>query len=320
METCDVHGLHTKLVYKRSTSYDTIVFVFEGGLMAKKKWRRDDWTWEAIGDMTVWENLLAKGLFKNTAAQICKAKCLFVNGNRIESRTELAGGEQIRVQIPKERVDHEPESMDLAIVYEDYDLLIIDKSVGITVNSPGQISLANGIAQYFKEQNLHRKVRFINRIDRDTSGLVMIAKSAMAQAYYQKELEEGRLQKWYRACVHGEYKEETLLDYTMRRGDDGIRYEVHKKGKRTLTKVTPVHYDAAQDMTELDIELLTGRTHQIRVALAHEGHPLVGDTLYGSPKEEGGYSLRAYRLHFMTMRDEKEKNLEVPYDSLITEE
>ncbi len=93
--------------------------------------------------------------------------------------------------------------MPLTIAYEDEDILIVDKASGITMNSKGQVSLANGVAYYFKTHKIYRKVRFLNRLDRDTSGLVVVAKHGLAQHFYQMQMDDNRLEKWYRATVQG---------------------------------------------------------------------------------------------------------------------
>ena len=85
------------------------------------------------------------------------------------------------------KIDHEPIEMNLHILYEDDDLLIVDKPAGVTVNSKDQVSLANGVAYYFKEHGIKRKVRFLNRLDRDTTGCIVIAKSGLAQSLYQQQ-------------------------------------------------------------------------------------------------------------------------------------
>ena len=136
----------------------------------------------------------------------------------------------------KEKIDYEPIEMNLHILYEDDDLLIVDKPAGVTVNSKDQVSLANGVAYYFKEHGIKRKVRFLNRLDRDTTGCIVIAKSGLAQSLYQQQMDDNTFEKWYMATVEGivEADEDSLV-LSMERSVDGIHYEVNPKGKETRT-------------------------------------------------------------------------------------
>ena len=149
------------------------------------------------------------------------------------------------------------------------------------MNSKGQVSLANGVAHYFKAHKIYGKVRFLNRLDRDTSGLVVVAKHGLAQHFYQMQMDDNRLEKWYRATVQGRLAQtHEVLELPIRKSADGIHQEVHPEGVMTKTEYEVLHYDAAQDTTDLRIRLWTGKTHQIRVTMAHIGHPLVHDPLY----------------------------------------
>ena len=247
----------------------------------------------------------------------------------------------------KEKIDYEPIEMDLHILYEDDDLLIVDKPAGVTVNSKDQVSLANGVAYYFKENGIKRKVRFLNRLDRDTTGCIVIAKSGLAQSLYQQQMDDNTFEKWYMATVEGivEADEDSLV-LPMDRSTDGIHYEVNPKGKETRTDFSflcrhssqpvdnsvhklvksvdiaqenvdielqnvdkhgvnvdkSVHNSSKCGYTEVLVRLYTGKTHQIRVAFSHIGHPLVGDTLYGAQPTGQPFQLRAQKVVFTHMR------------------
>lgn len=274
-------------------------------------------------------------------------KLIHVNGHKATPHTEVVVDDEIWIAMAKEKIDHEPIAMDLHILYEDDDVLVVDKPAGITVNSKNQVSLANGIAHYFKEHGIKRKVRLLNRLDRDTTGCIVIAKSGLAQSLYQQQLDDNTFEKWYMAIVEGLVESDSdSLTLPMTKSVDGIHYEVNSKGKETQTDYTVLHRypDGAVDnsvynlqnavdispknvdstvnvvdkqgrvvdnsvhnlenqpCTMVAIRLYTGKTHQIRVAFSHIGHPLVGDTLYGAKSTGEPFALRAMKLVFTNIR------------------
>ena len=218
---------------------------------------------------------------RKTMKELFGAKAVRLDGQLCTAKSGLSEGMVLEIIPLKESLDHDPIEMPLTIVYEDEDILIVDKPSGITMNSKGQVSLANGVAHYFKGQNIYGKVRFLNRLDRDTSGLVVVAKHGLAQHFYQMQMDDNRVEKWYRARVQGRLAQaHEVLELPIRKSADGIHQEVHPEGTMTKTEYEVLHYDATQDTTDLRIRLWTGKTHQIRVTMAHIGHPLVHDLLY----------------------------------------
>ena len=218
---------------------------------------------------------------RKTMKELFGAKAVRLDGQLCTAKSELSEGMVLEIIPLKERIDHDPIEIPLTIAYEDEDILIVDKSSGITMNSKGQVSLANGVAHYFKIHKIYGKVRFLNRLDRDTSGLVVVAKHGLAQHFYQMQMDDNRLEKWYRATVQGRLAQaHEILELPIRKSIDGIHQEVHPEGVMTKTEYEVLHYDAMQDTTDVRIRLWTGKTHQIRVTMAHIGHPLVHDSLY----------------------------------------
>lgn len=218
---------------------------------------------------------------RKTMKELFGAKAVRLDGQLCTAKSELSEGMVLEIIPLKERIDHEPIEMPLTIAYEDEDILIVDKPSGITMNSKNQVSLANGVAHYFKIRKIYGKVRFLNRLDRDTSGLVVVAKHGLAQHFYQMQMDDNRLEKWYRATVQGRLVQvKGVLELPSRKSADGIHQEVHPEGVMTKTEYEVLHYDAMQDTTDLRIRLWTGKTHQIRVTMAHIGHPLLHDPLY----------------------------------------
>ena len=173
---------------------------------------------------------------RKSLVKLFEEKLIHINGHKATPKDVISEGDEIWIAMAKEKIDHEPIEMDLHILYEDDDLLIVDKPAGVTVNSKDQVSLANGVAYYFKEHGIKRKVRFLNRLDRDTTGCIVIAKSGLAQSLYQQQMDDNTFEKWYMAIVEGivEADEDSLV-LLMERSADGIHYEVNPKGKETRT-------------------------------------------------------------------------------------
>ena len=284
---------------------------------------------------------------RKSLVKLFEEKLIHINGHKATPKDIISEGDEIWIAMAKEKIDHEPIEMDLHILYEDDDLLIVDKPTGVTVNSKDQVSLANGVAYYFKEHGIKRKVRFLNRLDRDTTGCIVIAKSGLAQSLYQQQMDDNTFEKWYMATVEGilEADEDSLV-FPMERSADGIHYEVNPKGKETRTDFSVLcrHSSQAVDnsvnksnnsvdiaaknvdinlgdvdkssqnvdktvyksnkcgYTEVLVRLYTGKTHQIRVAFSHIGHPLVGDILYGAQPTGQPFQLRAQKVVFTHMR------------------
>ena len=326
--------------------------------MARKTHRPDDILWlitasdlKAIRDTS--SDIVTLGAVLDTKyprkamVKLFDEKLIHVNGHKATPHTEVAVDDEIWIAMAKEKIDHEPIAMDLHILYEDDDLLIVDKPAGVTVNSKDQVSLANGIAHYFMKHGIKRKIRFLNRLDRDTTGCIVIAKSGLAQSLYQQQMDDNTFEKWYMAIVEGIVKlDSDSLVLPMDRSIDGIHYEVNSKGKETRTDFTvlhrypngavdnsvhnlqnivdishenvdstvntvdkqggivdnSVHNLGNQPCTAVAVRLYTGKTHQIRVAFSHIGHPLLGDTLYGAKSTGEPFALRAIKVVFTHMR------------------
>ena len=325
--------------------------------MARKTHRPDDILWTVTAadidaarsekqDVTLGE-VLDTRYPRKSLVKLFEEKLIHINGHKAMPKDVISEGDEIWIAMAKEKIDHEPIEMNLHILYEDDDLLIVDKPAGVTVNSKDQVSLANGVAYYFKEHGIKRKVRFLNRLDRDTTGCIVIAKSGLAQSLYQQHRDDNTVEKWYMATVEGlvDMDEDSLV-LSMERSDDGIHYEVNPKGKETRTDYSVLCRHQSQPVdnsvnksknsvdiasknvdielsdvdksgqnvdksvynsqecgyTEVLVRLYTGKTHQIRVAFSHIGHPLVGDTLYGAQTTGQPFQLRAQKVVFTHMR------------------
>lgn len=179
----------------------------------------------------------------------------------------------------------EPMKMDLDIVYEDADLIVLNKPPFLLVHptTPQQIgTLSHGLAYHYQQQGLSAKVRPVHRIDRDTSGLLVVAKTAYAHQHLDRQLRERELKREYRAFVDGTVAEERgVIDAPIGKDkhNPNLRAVRPQAGEFALTRYEVV--ERYQGATLVQLELETGRTHQIRVHMTHLGHPLLGDRQYG---------------------------------------
>jgi 23S rRNA pseudouridine1911/1915/1917 synthase len=212
---------------------------------------------------------------------------LLVDGQERSVRYVLQEGEVLTIVFPPETPSDflSDEDMPLDIVYEDEVVLIVNKPSGIPVIPSHQYpsgTLANGLLRYFKEQNLASTVHIINRLDRNTSGLMLVAKHRFSHERFFKMQKKKEIHRRYLACVEGSIEQESgIIDAPIgRRDGSAIERQVDwQSGRRSIT-----HYKVlrrSKDWTLVAVRLQTGRTHQIRVHFASIGHPLLGDDLYG---------------------------------------
>jgi len=212
-----------------------------------------------------------------------KAQRVLVDGKSLSSKSKIFGGESISLDAEPEPVlKCDPEDLNLDIVFEDASLLIVNKPAGLVVH-PGAGNwtgtLQNGLL--FHDATLHTLPRagLIHRIDKDTSGLLMVAKTLPAHFNLSNQLQQREIQREYQAIVKGWMTAGGTLEAPIgRHPQDRIRYTVREDGKEAIT-----HYRVTERFARhslLQVKLETGRTHQIRVHMAHLKYPLVGDQLY----------------------------------------
>lgn len=208
-----------------------------------------------------------------------------LNGNPVKMYIKAESGDRITVTLPQEKSEFEPENIPIDVVFEDEDLLIINKQSGYVVHPtkghPAH-TMANGIMNSMLKEGKSFKIRFINRLDMDTSGLLIIAKNSHCQNDMSKQMSENGVQKKYLAVVKGIIEEDNgTIDAPIGKiQEDQVKRGVVEGGYPSIT-----HYKVLQRFSKgytlVELLLETGRTHQIRVHMSNIGHPVVGDVLYG---------------------------------------
>lgn len=235
---------------------------------------------------TVLDFLRKKGFSRHILSSMKADKeALTRNGQRIGGREHLLAGDHFRVRL-LETIDSDgivPVSMPLSILYEDEDILVINKPADMPVHpSIGNYTntLANGVTAYLDAKGEHSPFRCINRLDRDTSGALILAKNAFSAAVLSTQMRNRQIRRTYLAVVEGITPPNGTISAPISRVDDSV-IERHVDFLRGEPAVT--HYERLEVKNEhslLEIHLETGRTHQIRVHMGYIGHPLPADYLY----------------------------------------
>ncbi|WP_339228770.1 RluA family pseudouridine synthase [Oceanobacillus sp. FSL K6-2867] len=229
---------------------------------------------------------------------------LLVNDMERSVRYILVEGDVLEIRFPAEKVSDslQPENINLNIAYEDEAVIVIDKPAGMATmpskNHPIG-TMANGIIGYYTRNDCRFTVHVVTRLDRDTSGLVLVAKDRYSHSLLSKQQQLNQVKRTYIAFVEGHLAADagTIDAPIARKAGSIIERMVHESGKQAIT-----HYKKRSEVgknTMVEIELETGRTHQIRVHFSHCGHPLVGDDLYGGSLQSiNRQALHCYELSF----------------------
>jgi 23S rRNA pseudouridine1911/1915/1917 synthase len=229
---------------------------------------------------------------------------VFLNGKPVKLYEKAKAGDIITLTMPDEDSGFEPEDIPIEVLYEDRDLLAVNKQPGFVVHpTKGHAAhtMANGIMKYMIDSGENYKIRFINRLDMNTSGILLIGKNSHCQDNFAKQAKAGRVIKSYIAIVHGIVEaDEDVIDLPIGKPvDDEVRRQVIEGGYESVTRYRVIRRFPS-GFTMLSVILETGRTHQIRVHMEHIGHPVVGDSLYGQEDAAliGRQALHAARLEF----------------------
>ena len=247
-------------------------------------------------------------LSRSKAQKLIKEQAVTQNGKPTSASADVRIGDVIRVEVPLADVSvlPTPENIPLEIVYEDDDLAVIHKPKGMVVYpAPGNETgtLVNALLYHFQSLSSADATRpgIVHRIDKLTSGLLVVAKNDATHEALAKQFQDHSAHREYVCLVHGNLKEDAgTIDAPIGRHPvDRKRMAVVENGRNAVT-----HWRVLErfgTMTLLDVRLETGRTHQIRVHMAYQKHPIVGDEVYGSPAPKlklNGQALHGYRLTF----------------------
>ena len=269
------------------------------------------------------------GLTRSQATRLIESGEVAVNGRAVGKSYKLAGGEDIAVTLPEpEPVEAVPQDIPLDVVYEDADVIVVNKPSGMVVHpAPGHPdgTLVNALLYHCAGtlSGVGGALRpgIVHRIDRDTSGLIIAAKNDAAHQYLSAQLADHTLARTYECIVVGKLREDrgTVDAPIARHPTDRKRMAVVAGGREAVT-----HWEVIArypGYTHVRCRLETGRTHQIRVHMAYIGHPILGDTVYGAKKEVPGLTgqcLHAVGLRFLHPRTHEVVELSCPLPDEFT--
>ena len=241
--------------------------------------------------------------------QLIKERNIMVNGKATKSSYKIEKDDEIVIEVPEaETTEIKPENIDIDIVYEDPYIAVINKQAGLVVHpAHGHYSgtLVNAILYHIKDlSGINGEIRpgIVHRLDKDTSGLIVIAKNDKVHATLTEMFQEKKIRKTYLAILKGKLNKSEGKVVTQIGRDKNDRKKMTviddiTKGKTAITNYKVISQNSLFTLVKVNIE--TGRTHQIRVHMRHLGYPILGDSVYGRKDNEKRQMLHAYRLEFL---------------------
>lgn len=284
--------------------------------------RYDQLVWQCKEENKLKSELLDKmNISVRMLCSIKKEKSVTVNGKYVPMHTMVCGTDIIKIELPHESNEYEAQQMGIEVLYEDFDLLVVEKPFGMVVHPTRnhlENTMLNALKYYFDENGIKSKVRFVNRLDRDTSGILIVAKNAYAHSVLTKDTSMWEMHKKYIAVVEGKLDESGTIRLPIMKSEDGIRRMVDENGQECVTHYRTIKSNERASFVELELE--TGRTHQIRVHMSAIGHPIFGDELYGGNMDFiERQALHCIELGFYSPRLEKEIRVKTKLHDDITE-
>lgn len=241
--------------------------------------------------------------------QLIKDRNITVNGKPTKSSYKIEENDEIAIEVPEvETTEIKPENIKIDIVYEDSDIAVINKQAGLVVHpAHGHYSgtLVNALLYYIKDlSGINGEIRpgIVHRLDKDTSGLIVIAKNDKVHAALTEMFQEKKIRKTYLAILKGKLNKSEGKIVTQIGRDKNDRKKMTviddaAKGKNAITNYRVISQNNLFTLVKVNIE--TGRTHQIRVHMRHLGYPILGDSVYGRKDNEKRQMLHAYKLEFL---------------------
>ncbi len=250
--------------------------------------------------LTVKEFLKRCNVGRSRIEQLRIERAIYINGNSRTLETILNKGDHLCFLF-EENLDFIPERGKLSVVYEDEYLLVVNKPSNLLIHPSDKKekgTLVNLVSGYYANHKLRRKIRYIHRLDFKTTGLLIFAKDFLTEAILNMMIQDGLIERYYIALVknHFSHREGTIDAPLGRDRHNAQRYRVNPKGKRAITKYQVLQKSG--ENTLVSLQIITGRTHQIRVHLAYINHPIIGDDLYGDNKDSNNLFLQANELKF----------------------
>lgn len=267
----------------------------------------------AIAGLSLRDFLLSFSVSKTSVYKMHTDKLVVVNGEEKSFDYVLQENDFVSIDIESfETGSIPPYDFPLSIIYEDEDILIVNKPRGMLVHSDGRDhhTLNNALSCYYQQKGIRRLVRHCHRLDYETGGLLLYAKHFLAHAFINEQIEKRTLRKKYYALVAGRVQPEAgFIDLKIGRNRHlKNQYMVSPTGKEALTVYKTLKSNERASL--LDVEIRTGRTHQIRVHFSYLKHPLIGDAIYGLPGKK--LMLEAYYLAFIHPRSRKKVEFSLP--------
>jgi 23S rRNA pseudouridine1911/1915/1917 synthase len=266
-----------------------------------------------IESLSVREFLESFHISNKMLYKLKNSKAVSVNSETIDFNYLLKSNDCLTIEINNfEKKLTNPYDRPLDIIFEDEDILLVRKPPGILVHPDGNDNhtLDNIVSYHYLKQGIRRTVRHCHRLDVDTGGLILYAKHFLASAHLNYQIEKNLLKKRYYALVLGKMENTfgTINLCIGKNRHENNRYLVSKSGKSACTKYRVLKSNECHSL--LEVEIFTGRRHQIRVHLKHIGHPIVGDSYYG--KKGDRFFLEAFYLSFLHPRNKKQLEFQLP--------